>query len=160
MAASKAALAAHIKPDEWKADPDCPEQNLLSFKKYCKKFQRWVNLTGMSGEREDYIWDLFCMTGGEQLEDLLTQQAKVNMVHLLCRLVLLLRGSRLNSYCADWTAAARLSIASYSPAVQTWAAAVRFSTVSYCTCVRCLVHCHVLVLNSARPGLSHCPSLV
>ena len=75
-------MAAHLKPEEWKADPDCPEQNLLSFEKYCKRFRKWVNITGMAAEREDVIWDLFCMTGGEELEDLLSQQAGVNMVHL------------------------------------------------------------------------------
>ena len=81
MAASRATLATHLKPDEWKADPDCPEQNVLSFDKYCKRFQKWLNITRMTGEREDVIWDMFCMTGGEELEDLLTQQAEVNMVH-------------------------------------------------------------------------------
>ena len=82
MAASKAALAAHLKPDEWKSESDCPEQNLLSFDKYCKRFVKWLNITGMSGERADLIWDLFCMTGGEQLEDMLTKQAGVNMIHI------------------------------------------------------------------------------
>ena len=62
-----------MKPDEWKADSECPEQNLLSFDKYCKRFKKWLNITGMAGEREYFIWDLFCMTGGEELEDLLTQ---------------------------------------------------------------------------------------
>ena len=79
--ASRAALAAHLKPEEWKADPDCPENNLLSFDKYCKRFQKWLNITGMTGVRADIIWDMFFMAGGEELEDLLTQQTGVNMVH-------------------------------------------------------------------------------
>ena len=82
MAASRATLTAHMKPDEWKSDPDSPEQNLLAFDKYCKRFWKWLNITGMTGEREDIIWDMFCMTGGEELKDLLDQTAKVNMVHL------------------------------------------------------------------------------
>ena len=82
MAASRAAMAAHMKPGEWKAQPECPEQNLLSFDKYCKRFRKFLNITDMAGQREDVIWDMFCMTGGEELEDLLTVQAGVNMVHL------------------------------------------------------------------------------
>ena len=82
MAAARATLAAHLKPDEWKAQPDCPEQNLLSFDKYCKRFMKWLNITNMAQEREDVIWDSFCMTGGEELEDLLTVQAGVNMVYV------------------------------------------------------------------------------
>ena len=59
MAASRAALAVHMKPDEWKAQPDCPEQNLLSFDKYCKRFRKFLNITDMAGQREDVIWDMF-----------------------------------------------------------------------------------------------------
>ena len=71
-----------MKPDEWKSQPDCPEQNLLSFDKYCKKFMKWLNITDMTGQREDVIWDMFCLTGGEELEDLLTVQAGVDIIHL------------------------------------------------------------------------------
>ena len=74
-----------MKPDEWKSVPDSPEQNLLAFDKYCKRFWKWLNITGMTGERKDIIWDMFCMTGGEDLEDLLNQTAKVNMIHLPAR---------------------------------------------------------------------------
>ena len=83
--ASRAALAAHLKPEEWKANPDCPEQNLLSFDKYCKRFRKWLNITGMTGVREDIIWDMFTMAGGEELEYLLTQQAQVNTIHQLAQ---------------------------------------------------------------------------
>ena len=51
--AARATLAAHLKPEEWISDPDCPEQNLLSFEKYCKRFRKWLNVTGMTDERED-----------------------------------------------------------------------------------------------------------
>ena len=80
-APARATLAAHLKPEEWKADPDCPEQNLLSFEKYCKKFKKWLNITGMADEREDIIWDMLTIAGGDDMEDLLAQQANVNMVH-------------------------------------------------------------------------------
>ena len=55
---------------------------MLSFDKYCKRFRKWLNITGMTAEREDVIWDMFCMAGGEEMEDLLTHQALVNMVHI------------------------------------------------------------------------------
>ena len=55
---------------------------LLSFAKYCKKFRKWLNITGMADERADIIWDMLCMAGGDEMEDLLTQQAQVDMVHL------------------------------------------------------------------------------
>ena len=78
-------MTAHLKPDEWKSDPDSPEQNLLSFDKYCKRFRKWLNITEMKDECADIIWDMFCMTGGEDLKNLLDQRAKVNMVHLPAR---------------------------------------------------------------------------
>ena len=80
--AARATLAAHLKPTEWKSDPDCQEQNLLSFDKYCKWFQKWLNITGMMDECEDVVWDMVCMTGGEDMDDLLTHQVMVNMIHL------------------------------------------------------------------------------
>ena len=80
--AARATLAAHLKPEEWKSDPDCPEQTLLSFDKYCKRFKKWLNITGMTNEREDVVWDMLCMAGGNDMEDLLTHQAQVNMIHL------------------------------------------------------------------------------
>ena len=79
--AARATLAAHLKPEEWKSDPDCPEQNLLSFEKYLKRFRKWLNITGMTDEREDIVWDMLTMAGGEDMEDLLGQQAQVNMIH-------------------------------------------------------------------------------
>ena len=66
--AARAQLAAHLKPDVWKSDPDCPENNLLSFEKYCKQFRKWLNITGMTGEREDIVWDMLTMAGEGQHE--------------------------------------------------------------------------------------------
>ena len=80
--AARATLAAHLKPEEWKADPDCLEQTLLSFDKYCKRFRKWLNIKGMSDERVGIVWDIFCMAGREELEDLLTHQVLVNMAHV------------------------------------------------------------------------------
>ena len=36
----------------------------------------------MTDEREDIVWDMLTMAGGDDMEDLLSQQANVNMVHL------------------------------------------------------------------------------
>ena len=61
-----------MKPEPWKSNPDRPKQNLIAFDKYCARFRKWLNITGMTEEREDIVWDMFCMAGGDELEDLLT----------------------------------------------------------------------------------------
>ena len=70
------AARASLKPEPWKANPECPEQNLISFQKYTKRFLKWLNITGMTGQRNDIIWDMLCMAGGKQMRTYFCTEAR------------------------------------------------------------------------------------
>ena len=72
------AIAASINPGTWEKVAS-PEKNSKSFGKYMVKFNRWISVCGMAALTDKQKWDLLLATAGEDMEDMVVNQAGVEI---------------------------------------------------------------------------------
>ena len=67
-----------MHPGEWKKTPS-PDQNLMSFNKYIRIFERYLNITNLVTLAINKRWDLLICTGGDDMEDLICHQTTIEV---------------------------------------------------------------------------------
>ena len=57
-----------------------PEDNLVRFNEYVKKFRRWMEFMDMGGWADERKWAMLAMVGGPQMDKLIEYHGKVNVI--------------------------------------------------------------------------------